>query len=228
MTVLSGVTLCFWMNCMVSVTYITLFSPFTSLPIFLDAERSQTSLVIGYAMMWMYSIMLPVIGFRIALMYLLVAVSDKGYILLWSGIYIVLTRSLTMIAWTSSALNRVGYMCVLNCCFQRYVLIGDLISSCTSSTLVASNLLRYFTLGGVSLTLGSSLVLGLSDVGSAVVFVVSSENITDSSLRTVKVLSFNDSKVMLYVDSLMPRIIPMPSLLLYQMMIMLASCIVWG
>ena len=45
------------------------------------------------------------------------------------------------------------------------------------------------TLGGGSLTLVISVVMGLSDVGSAVVFVVASENIADSYLGAVKVLS---------------------------------------
>ena len=140
----------------------------------------------------LYSIILHMMW--LALMYLLVAMSDKGYTLLWSGISFVLTRSLTMIACTDSALNHVGYLCVIGCRFQRSVWIGDLISSRTSSTLVSSTALWDSTLGGGSLTLGSYVLLGLADVGSAVVFVAASENIAGNSLIAVKVLLFKGTR----------------------------------
>ena len=83
---------------------------------------------------------------------------------MWLGIYIVLTSSLTMIACTASVLNRVGYICVLGCCFQRSVWIVGLISYRTYSTLVDYTALRDSTLDGGSLTLRSLVVLGLADV----------------------------------------------------------------
>ena len=109
-------------------------------------------------------------------------------------VFFVLTSSLTMIACTASALNRFWYLCVLSCRFRRSIWIGGIISSCASSTLVDSTALRYSTLGGGSLTLGILVVLGLADVVSSVVFVVSSENIADISLSAVKVLSFKCEK----------------------------------
>ena len=145
----------------------------------LDAERSHTSLVLRSASRRMYSTMITVMGFRMAFMFSLVAVTDKVNTLLWLGISIVLNISLTMISCTASDFNRVRYLCVLSCHFQRSVWIGGLISSCTSSNLVAYTALRGSTFGGGSLTLGSLVVLGLSDVGSTVVFVVASENILD-------------------------------------------------
>ena len=96
--------------------------------------------------------------------------SDKVYTLLWLVISILFTSSLTMIACSASALNIVGYLFVLGCRFQRFVWISVLISSCSSSALVAPNPLRDSTLGGGSFSIVSLVVLGLSDVGSAVVF----------------------------------------------------------
>ena len=84
---------------------IPLLSPFTNISNCLDAERYHTSLVIGSAMRFLYSIMIPVMRFRMALMYLLLDVSDKGYTLLWLGISIVLTSSLTMISCSASDFN---------------------------------------------------------------------------------------------------------------------------
>ena len=173
---------------MVYVPFILPFSPFVSLPNPLDAERSHTYIVLGSAMRCLYFIMLLVLVFSMALIYLLVAVSDKLYTLLWLGVFIVLIRSLRVIAFTASALNCSGYLCVVGWIFQRSVWIGGLISSCTSSTLVASTELRVSTLSGGFITLGSSVVLGLADVGSTVIFVVSSNSIVDSSLSAVKVL----------------------------------------
>ena len=146
-----------------------LFSPFVSLPNSLDSKRSHTYLVLSSAMRCLYSIMLPVMGFMMSLMHSLVSVSDKGYTLLMLGIYIVLTSSLTMIACNSSALICVGYLFVLVCRFQRSVWIGGLISSHTSSTLVASTAFQDSTLGGGSLALGIFAVLGypmLLEIGS--------------------------------------------------------------
>ena len=105
------------------------FSPFMSLPNSLDSERSHTFLVLESEIRCLYSIMLPVIGFRMALMYLLTAVSDKGYTLLWLGISIVLTSLLKKIACADSVLDCVGNLYVLSCPFQRYFWIGGLISS---------------------------------------------------------------------------------------------------
>ena len=76
-----------------------------------------------------------------------------------------------MIACTASALNCVGYLCVIGCHFQRSVWIGGLISSRTSSTLAASTTLRDSNIGCGSLSLGSLVVLGLDDFGSADVFI---------------------------------------------------------
>ena len=70
------------MNRIVSVPFIPLFIPFMSLPNSLDSERSHTSLVLGSTMSCLYSIMLIVLGFSIAFMYLLVSVSDKVYTML--------------------------------------------------------------------------------------------------------------------------------------------------
>ena len=102
---------------MFSVPFIPLFRTFVSLPNLFDAKRSHTSLVIRYSMRCLYYIMLPVLGSSTALVYFLVAVYDKGYTLLWLGISIVLTSSLTKIACTASVMNCVGYMCVLGCLF---------------------------------------------------------------------------------------------------------------
>ena len=146
----------------------SLFIPFMSLPNYFDAERSHTSLLLGSEMRCLYSIMLPVMGFSMVLIYSLVSVSDKGYTLLWLGISVVFNISLTIIYCTDSALKRVGYLCVLSFRFQSSAWIGILIYSCTSSTLVASTALRDSTLGGGTLTLGSLVVLGLADIGSAV------------------------------------------------------------
>ena len=74
---------------MVSVPSIPLFSPLMSISNSLDAECSHTSLVLGSAIRCLYSIMLPVMGFRMALMYLLVAVYDKGYTLFCLGFFCV-------------------------------------------------------------------------------------------------------------------------------------------
>ena len=106
----------------------------------------------------------------------------------------MLTSSLTMISCTASDLNHIRYLCLISCCFQRSVWIQGLISFFTFFTLLVSTALRDSTLGGGSLTLGSSIVLGLADVRSAVVFVVASENIADSSLSSAKVLSFKGTK----------------------------------
>ena len=59
---------------------------------------------------------------------------------------------------------------------------------------ISSTDFQYSTLGGGSLTLGSSVVLELSDVGSAVLFVAASDNIADSSLSAKKVFSFKVAK----------------------------------
>ena len=133
--------------------------------------------------------MIPVLGFRMALVYSLIDVSDKGYTMLRLGVSIMLTSLLKIIVYTASALNHVGYMCVLGCHFQLSFWIGGLISSRTSSAIVSSTALQVSTLGGGFLTLGSLVVLGVADVGSAVVVVVASENIVDSSMSDVKVLS---------------------------------------
>ena len=109
---------------------------------------------------------MPVMGFNLRAIPAMLAVHDKGYTLLWLGISIVLNSSIAMIACTDSALNRFGYMCMLGCSFQRSVWIGGLICSRSSYTLVASTALRDYTLGGGTLNLGSSVVLGLADVGS--------------------------------------------------------------
>ena len=105
----------------------------------------------------------------------------------------MLTSSLTMISCTASDLNHIRYLCLISCCFQRSVWIQGLISFFTFFTLLVSTALRDSTLGGGSLTLGSSIVLGLADVRSAVVFVVASENIADSYLGAVKVLSLKSA-----------------------------------
>ena len=153
---------------MVSVPFIPLFSPFLSLKNSLDAERSHTSFVLGSVMRCLFSIMLTVVVFRMALMYSLVAVYDKGYILLWLGVYIVLNSLLIMLACTNIAFNCVEYMCLLGCCLQRFVWIVGIISSRTTSTLEASTALRNSTLGGGYLNFESLVMLGLSDVGSDV------------------------------------------------------------
>ena len=54
------------------------FSPFTIIPNSLDAKHYHTSPVLGSAMRCLYSIMLPVMGFRMSFMYLLISMSDKG------------------------------------------------------------------------------------------------------------------------------------------------------
>ena len=71
--------------------------------------------------------------------------------------------------------------------FQCSVCIGGIVSSRTSSTIVASTSLRNSTFGGSSLTLGSLVVLVLADVGSAVVFVVAYDNIVYISFSASKV-----------------------------------------
>ena len=213
---------------MVSVPSITFFTPLMSLLNSLDAERSHTSLVLGSTMRCLYSIMLPVMGFNMALMYSLLAISDKGYNLLWSGIYIVLTSSLIMIAWTFSALNRVGYLCVLSFRFQLSVWIGGPIYSWTSSTLIPSIALRDSTLGGGSLTLRSLVVLGLSDVGSAVVLWLHLIILQIFPWVLSRCCNLRVQKVVWDVDDFMPKIIPIPPLLLCCLIIMLEYCIFWG
>ena len=159
-----------WVNFMVSVPSIPIFRPFMSLPNSLNYERSHTSLVLGSAIRCLYYIMLLVMGFSMAMMYSLVYVSDKGYTLLCLGISIVLNCSLTMIYFTASAVNIFGNMCVLGCRFQSSIWIWGIIYSCTSFTLVSYTDLRNITIGGGSLTLGISVVLGSDDVGSVVLF----------------------------------------------------------
>ena len=173
---------------------IPLLSPFTNISNCLDAERYHTSLVIGSAMRFLYSIMIPVMRFRMAWMYLLLDVSDKGYTLLCLGISIVLNCSLTMIYFTASAVNIFGNMCVLGCRFQSSIWIWGIIYSCTSFTLVSYTDLRNITIGGGSLTLGILVVLGSDDVGSVVLFLVASENIADGFLSAFKVFSFKGVK----------------------------------
>ena len=213
---------------MVSVPFIPYFSPFVISPNLLDAERSHTYCVLGSLIRYLYYIMLPLLGFRMALMYSLVAVSDKGYTLLWLGVYIVLTSLLIMIACNASTLNHVGYLCVLGWSFQLYVLIWGLISSRTSSTLISSTALRVPTLGGGFLTLGRLVVMGLSDVGSDLVFVVASKSIVDISLSAVKVFSLKGEKGCVGFGCFHASEILMPPLLLCWLMIILSFCIVWG
>ena len=137
---------------MVYMPSIPLFSPFMCLKNSLDAERYHTSLVLRSTMRCMYAVMLPMMGFRMALIYSLVAVYNKGYTLLWLGISIGLNSPLTIISFTASDLNFVGYMCVIICRLQSSICIEGLISSCTSSNLVAYTTLQDSTLGGGSLT----------------------------------------------------------------------------
>ena len=77
MTFLLYRTSCFWMNFMVYVPWIPLFKPFISLPNFLVDDFSHTYLVAGSGMRCLYSIMFPVTGLMMELMYCCVALSDK-------------------------------------------------------------------------------------------------------------------------------------------------------
>ena len=140
---------------MVSARFIPPFIPFMSISNLLDAERFHTSILLWSAIRCLYSIILPVLGFRMTLIYSMVALSDTGYTMLWLGVSIVFNSVLTMIDCTYSALNSVMYLCMTGFCFQLFVWIGGLFSSLTSSTLVDSTALRVSTLCGVSLTLGS-------------------------------------------------------------------------
>ena len=72
---------------MVSVPWIPLFKPFVSLPNLLAEELSRTSLVDGYAMRCLYSIMFLVTRFRMVLMYCCVA-------LIWFSFLFLLVHSL--------------------------------------------------------------------------------------------------------------------------------------
>ena len=86
-----------------------------------------------------------------------------------------------MIACISNALYLVGYMCVLGLLCNISVLMAGLISSCTSSTLVASPASRVFTLGS----------LGVSkwyDDGSAGLDMVVLVKTYESSLSDIMVL----------------------------------------
>ena len=125
------------------------FKSFISLPNSLDENFYHTYLVSGSAMRCLYSIIFPVIGFRMAFMYCCVALSNKWYTRPWFGFTIVFVSSLTMIACINNDLDRVGYLCVLGRRRYRSVSIAGLISSHTSSTLEASAAWQVFTGVGV-------------------------------------------------------------------------------
>ena len=87
-----------------------------------------------------------------------------------------------MIACVANALNRVGYLCVLGFQCHRYVSIAGLISSCTSSTLVAYPASRVLTLGSLG-------VSGQDDDESVEFVMIALLKISESSLNAVMVLS---------------------------------------